>query len=171
MEMPIVKNLMDVLPEFYRLFNVICWIIGAVLVYVALMQAYTVSNGRTQQGVGAPITTFLVAIAILFLPSTWHALSETFFAGQNYSLLAYAPPRDNKSVAELILRVVEFIGAIGVLKGLLTAKAVGDGNSKEGGVGRAITYMVGGVLALNITTFGPMLASFVGLDLSWILPR
>jgi len=167
MDMPIVKNLMETLPQFYLLFNAICWITGVSLLFLAMSQVYEVSGGRSQKTLNVPITTFFVAVAFLFLPTTFGAMSATFFGG-NTNILAYSQPNNSKNIGELILRIVEFIGALGVRKGLLTAKAVGDGNAREGGVGRALTFMSGGILALNITTFGPLLAEFVGLDMSWI---
>lgn len=166
MDSEIVKKLLALIPSLYLVFNAVVYIMGAILIYIAMLQARTVSLGRSQKTIAAPITTFCVGILLIYLPTTIGMMSGTLFGG-GYSILAYAPPPSNANFQQLLLRAVEVVGAVGLVKGLLTAKSVGDGNAREGGTGRALTFVLGGVAALNITTLAPMLAQLVGLDVKW----
>jgi intracellular multiplication protein IcmC len=167
----LLANFNDAVGGFYNLLNACFYLIGGIFALLTGWELKSVQDSRGQKTYTMVIVTFLTAVIFLYLPTALDVASTTLFNGMDRHNPLSTNLTDNGGFAAgaaAVMRFIEMVGLIAFGRGWFILRAVSQGRANEGGTGRAITHMVGGILAVNITTFGPMLGKFVGLDLSWI---
>jgi intracellular multiplication protein IcmC len=152
-------------PAFFVL-SVICYILGLVIMFqslVRLSRASQFSGGfsPTQSLYAGPLVGFIIAGALIGLPDTWRAFNETIFTGTGatnilaYDGVAFASvvgvpiPSNFDLFMTVLVLIVQFIGWIAFVRGLLMIKRAAEG-SGQASYGTAITHIFGGVLAANL---------------------
>ncbi len=153
------------LGDFHVLVVAIAWATGITAIVIGARAA----AGRAEQGPGAggwagAISWILTGVALLSLPTLLDVLSQSVIRDSWESvgveifstapeLLSALDGRATEATIVGILRIVQFLGVIAVFRGLLLLNA----SVQPGGqptVGAGLTFVAGGVLALNI---GPVL--------------
>jgi hypothetical protein len=154
---------------FYDLFRAVAWMIGVILAMLTAWEIKQVQDSRGQKTYTQAIFTFMAAVAFMYMPELTESFGYTAFGSTYRNPLAEDVLSDNglSKVAAPLVRFVELVGYIAFARGWLIFRAIGQGQAREGATGRAITHMVGGILAVNIVIFGPTLGEFAGLDLKW----
>lgn len=150
------------LPGLYFALEVICGVIGFILVLLGLrllVSDWTNQRGGLAARVGARIA---VGVLLIHLTTVLASMTETIFADaktleQPYvgEILAY----DNNAVqdateqarlmVEAILAWIRFMGWVGLAYGVSRLVALADGRN-DVSTGAAVTQIIGGVLAANI---------------------
>ncbi len=171
-----IQRVSDIVPPLQALLVAFCFIAGTVLlirgVLIAAQHGDTPSRFVSgSHSKGAVIAHWVIGAFLLGLPAVVGASLETLFmtstAAQPTEIFAYAPEamqsmtNDNaRSIVVALLRIVQIIGLIGMIRGLflLNAAPVHPGS---GLVGKGATHLIGGTLAINIVVFVGMIESLV----------
>lgn len=154
------------LGEFYLLVVVIAWATGITAIVIGARAA----AARAEQGPGSggwagAIAWMLAGFALMSLPALLDVLSRSVIRDSWKSvgaeIFSTAPELlsgFDGSAAETtilgILRIVQFLGVIAIFRGILLLNASAQ-PGQQPTVGAGLTFVAGGVLALNI---GPVLA-------------
>lgn len=108
---------------------------------------------NVDSGIAGPLLMMFVGAALIFSPQFIEVINNTFFAQSEVQELAYtAGDADIFSQYKDLLRIVQFIGLIALLRGfLILSKATGQG-VQPGTISKGFMHIFGGVLAVNIMT-------------------
>ena len=119
-----------------------------------------------------PLVGFVIAGALIGLPDTWAAFNSSIFDDRaETSILAYRGVAFNQltlgtnnfgvtvnaddtfeAFVEVIVLIIQFIGWIAFVRGLLMIKRAAEG-SGQASYGTAVTHILGGILAANLIAF------------------
>lgn len=171
-----IERVSALVPPFQALAVAFCFIAGAVFLVRGILIAAQFGDVPSRYASGghgrnAVIAHWVIGSMLLALPSVVGATLETLFltstAAQPTEIFAYAPEamqtmtnENARTIVIALLRIVQFIGLIGLIRGLflLNAAPVHPGS---GLVARGATHLVGGTLAVNIVVFVGMIESLV----------
>jgi intracellular multiplication protein IcmC len=152
-----------------RLVTALSYLLGVTFIFRAVFQLKQYGEMTVMRASGTsikgPMILFVVGAALLFFPSTKSALlMSTFGYGQQQQLqyvIPGAPLLDSNSLKGL-LHMIQLVGFISFLRGW-TQLAHLSNPSGQYSVGKALTHIIGGIMAINIqgttemlqATFGP----------------
>ncbi len=173
-----VGRVQALVPPFESLVLAFCFISGIVLIIRGIMIAARSDAGQMaslaygDRSIAAIVLGHLVVgFLLIALPQTvMTSLATLFGDGEQVSptmIFAYAPellePASTEAARKLIialLYVVQFIGLVGLVRGLFLLNQAPQ-HPGSGLVGRGVTHLVGGALAMNIVVFVGMIESLV----------
>lgn len=157
------------IPGIMGLINLSALAVGAFLIIKALLLLPQLEQGRVEGGKilwmlasGVALWSILPMISVAFgtlgmgsfnASSTSNILTSQFASSANGSF--------DKSISS-VLAFVQMIGLIAFFRGTLILKAMGD--NKDGSMGRALTHIMGGAAAMNITWTVGVLAKSIGFQ-------
>ena len=138
-------------PNLWRLTTAAAYLIGFIFMFRSVRGFKEYGEGSRSHGgmhgVKMPIVLFVVGCALIFTPSTVNVLMmSTFGYG---SPLAYPETGGKWNQYRNVFLLINLIGAISFIRGWVMIV----GASHQGGhssMGKAITHIVGGLLAINI---------------------
>ncbi len=150
--------------QFELLVIGVALICGIVFMVIGLRRAALRAEMGPGQGSWAgPISWLLAGIVLIALPRFLTVLSQSVFADplqrEVGDILALAPDmvsffQEDMSLQTIqgILRVVQLIGLIAVVRGIfILNSAVQPGT--QAGIGAGITHLIGGIFAYNVVLF------------------
>ena len=164
----IVRNLVEDLPFFYRFLSYLSYVIGVVLGIVALRALARRSEmGPNGGSWGSPVATLIIASIFVSIPAFWQALTATFFGDGTAvpdaaAIFGYAPATlgmfeegsPGRQLITGIVAIVQFIGLIAVIRGLLMLnKAAQGGGGGQSTFGPGVTFVIAGIMAINFPIF------------------
>lgn len=165
----LVTRLADLVPPAQSLVVASCFILGLILAFSAIRGFVNASENRGS--FYPPLTAFVVAVLLVSLSQTISAfLMSLFQVDQTVAsseIFAYAPellaPVNNEQAKQIIialLRVVQFIGLLGFIRGLfMLNKSVSA--PKQGLAAFGTTHLIAGILAMNIVMFVGMIEKLI----------
>lgn len=147
-------NLSNSYPALWRLITAICYVSGIALMLRAVYQLKAYGELRTmmstQTSLKVPIVMMVAAVVLMFIPTAFQVVLKTGF--QYTSPLSYNQATTSISpiAMKAIVGLVQIIGVISFIRGWM--HLVGNAQQPGGqhSFGRAMTHIVGGVLAINI---------------------
>ena len=160
----VIARLQQYVSQFELLVFGISLICGIVFLMVGLRRAALRAElGAGQGSWAAPISWFLAGTILIALPQFLAVLSQTVFANpvqrEVTDITALAPDlvslfqRDmSLQTIEGILRVVQLVGLIAVVRGIFILNSSFQPGSSAG-IGAGITHLIGGIAAFNIVLF------------------
>jgi len=165
-----IVNIGNLTPDLHVLLAAVCWAMGVFFTVQALLTAIRVADGRDNRGWGAPITQIVIGALLLGAPSLYQALGLSILgeAAPTYTSLrpgASGGLNLNAKGQQALLavyRIVQFIGVVGIVKGLLILKAVGE-HRGSATAGSGWTFIVAGVAAANIQLVVVLFAELLGV--------
>jgi hypothetical protein len=140
-----------------------CQLAGVCLAILGIFSLPKAMEGRGQVTLKTPIWTFLSGILLYQIGSTIGTVADTFAMSGGGSLLTAGSGGSGSigawsaSAITSVLGFVQILGLIASARGILIIKAVQTGESRDG-MGRAVTHLIGGALAINIKWTVGMLA-------------
>lgn len=156
------------------LMNMVRWaafLIGIIISSIAIMKfkEHSESGGRVK--LGTPIFLTVIGACLLAFPGSVSTVTETLALGSNSATELTRVP-DGGGVPGMaaalagILLFIKLIGHIAFVRGFLLLKNLAEGQ-QGAGLGRALTHIFGGAMAININaTVGILAATFApGMDL------
>jgi len=169
----ILDNLVAVVPSFSAFLSALCWVVGAVFIISAVLQAsrrydYGISQGSWR----APITEFAVGLCFIAFPSMVAAMVGTFFGSTEIasaeSIFQHAPKMtgiftDSSSqriVTNLVI-VVKVVGFIGFMRGLYLLNLASAGSGGARTYGQGMTFIIASTMAINFPLFVMVMESLV----------
>ena len=158
----------DLVPGLMLLLLAVCWLLGLLAVAAGLLRLKRHADGAGAPNAAGTALTFLLAAALLALPSFLEATSGTLFgtpppAGRH---LAWAPLPESGAFAAAIgaaVVVVRIVGLIAFIQGWFVLRDAADG--RGGGFAMGIGRIVGGALCWHIVPFVEAVQRSLGLEL------
>lgn len=158
-------NLAKTVPGLMQLVTAIAYVMGMIFIIKGLLGLKDHGDARSSGGKGGikvPITWIAVGTMLLYLPSSVEAGLTTFWSDPApFSYLAGSDDQWIEFVNSVFL-IVQLIGTIAFIRGLVLLAHSGEGH-QQGGVGKAITHIVGGILLINLYQFLQAVFSTLGL--------
>lgn len=164
----IIKHLHDQLPDFWRLTTAVTFVMGLFFAFRSFFEFKIYGEMRVMMShstnVMKPLSTLVVAIILLFWPDVVQHAMVTFFQEKR----PWTPEGhgfDPTSIYVMIGQVVQLLGFIAFIRGwILLARAAHQGGQQPGIIGKGITHIVGGVLAINIFETWRIIQATFGLS-------
>lgn len=153
----ILVNLSSSLPPIWRLVTGLSYLLGIGFLMRAIYSLKIYGDQRTQMSanpsIKTPLIFFVVGGALLYLPSTKAVVMETIFAYSNPMPLSYVSevPLVSTQVVAIVMQIIQLVGMISFIRGfLILSHAVSQTHSSQHTFGKAMTHIIGGILAINI---------------------
>ena len=146
------------LPEMTALVTSLMYIVGFWIIFrsvYGLREAAESKQMMSQKtGIFKPIMGLIAGGALVFFPQAIHMAMGTFYAQTiPKSIISYTQniQSDNKQLVTDILRFIQFIGLVAFFRGWIIISNLGEQSQAQGsGLGKALTHLIGGTLAMNI---------------------
>ena len=157
--------------EIESLLRVVFYVVGILFVIQALRQCAHRSEIGLQAGSWSkPITTFMIGLLFVVLPTTIGFLSKTLFDQPpsynpssifeyDFTILAPVNSGYSREIIELVIRFIQLIGLIAVLRGLLLFNQISTQGSRV--VGPGFTFLFAGVLAISFPEFWGLIVNLM----------
>lgn len=153
------------LPDILQFVWVLFFFLGVVFAIKGLMAAAKRQEmGAGQGSWSGPLMMFTTGVLFVAMPGLMNTLSATFF-GLNTpptaeSIFAYAPATigildgaEARSLIVGITLVVQFVGLIGIARGLYLLNQSAQGGQGPSTFGPGLTFVIAGALATNFPIF------------------
>jgi intracellular multiplication protein IcmC len=167
----ILNNIASQLGPWFYVVTAGAYIMGAGLffraIYVLKIYGQGMSMMSSQANLKEPLILLVVAITFLYLPSMLQVMLDTTF-GEGSRILAYDEMRGATSgyAAKLgmrsLLYIVQFIGLVSFIRGLLIISKAANHGSQQNTMGKGFTHMVAGILGLNVIATWNILSATLG---------
>jgi len=161
----IIDNLVALLPQFELLLAGLFWFIGIIFVARSLLAAARkVEAPNSVPGWTGPLSLFAIGVAFIAFPSTAGSLMTSLFgsgeAASPDAIFEYAPsmtaPMADGNGAKIltgIVTVVQFVGIIGMARGLYLLNASANGTGQARTFGPGLTFLIASTIAMNFPVF------------------
>ncbi len=148
-----ITNLASQMPALMRMLTAFCYVIGLFFMWSGVYGLKQYGDLRTMTSSNTDIRTPLIKLAIgvafIYFPSTISTGMETLFATS--SPLAYSSSGDQTEaqIISAVIAVMKVVGVIAVMRGLFFLSKAGS-QGQPGMVGKGVTHLIAGILAINI---------------------
>ena len=166
----IMRNLNQSLPPIQNLIFGFSYMSGIMFLFRGVFRLKVYGDTRTmmssQASIKEPLILLLVGAIFFYIPSGIGVLLNTTFGSDNplsYSDWA-AAGTINSQTAISILNLVRVIGLMTFIKGWFVLSKSGGGQQGNG-MGKALTHIIGGLLAINIVGTMNVVTSTLGLSI------
>jgi hypothetical protein len=149
-------------------------VIGIFLVSSSIFAWTKTMEDSSRNSMKVPLSLFFSGIIIFQIGDALKTMEDTFgMSGRNILSSAAGGGQNGAAVILAVLGFVQIIGFIAFIRGFLILQKYSSGEARDG-MGRAITHIAGGVMAVNIKwtiamlvqTFAPdMAGTFTDLGL------
>ena len=160
-------NLSRSYPALWFMLTGACYVIGFAFAMRGVYYLKQYGEMRTMMAsntsLKTPIAFFIVAAVLIYTPAGFHILSRTVFGYS--SPLAYSDVTSgmNPVVLGAITGLVSIIGLIAFIRGWLILVANAEHPGGQATLGKALTHIIGGLLAMNILGVVDIIWSTFGL--------
>lgn len=154
------------IPNLMRLVTSIAFVLGFVLIIRGIIKLKHFGESRTmmseEHSIMVPITYIAIGAMLIYLPSTVQVGMSTFWSEPNpYGYVEYTDQWG--SFIRICFMVVQLIGTIAFIRGLLILSHSGGRHGQQGTFSRGLTHIIGGILCINIYQFVQVILATFGL--------
>ncbi len=164
-------NLSQSLPPIWKLVTAISYLLGIGFIMRAVYALKIYGDMRTQASqnpsIKTPLIFFVVGAALIFLPSTKSVVLTTIFAYGTPQPLSYTSsnPLISTQIVAVVMQIVQLVGLISFIRGwMILAQATSGGGGQQHTFGKAMTHIIGGILAINVEGTKELLQATFGLS-------
>lgn len=163
----ILMNIQQAIPNLMRLVTAIAYVIGMAFIISGVMKLKHVGEMRTQMSYEHSIVTPIVQIAVgallLYLPSSVQVGMSSFWSDPNP--YGYITEKDQwQQFINVCFMVVQLIGTIAFIRGLVILSHVGGHGGHQGSLGKGLTHIIGGIFCINIYQFIQIIFATIGIN-------
>ena len=158
------QNLAPSLIGVQKLLTGAAYIMGIFFIYKGLMALKQVGEHRSHMSqhhtLKEPVSYILAGACLLFFPTALKIFLSTVFGSENimaYQSIQSSNPFFNSlfgptaSFGKDIVLFIQVVGIIAFIRGwVLLAKGASQGGHQQGGFGKALMHIFGGILAINV---------------------
>lgn len=166
--MQILINISNQINPIQRLVTAGAYILGLGFafkgIYSLKVYGQSVSMMSSQTTLKTPLMYLFVGAMLIYLPTAMNIMMQTTFG--TTSILSYTGAGSSYYGQGLraVLRLVQLIGVISFVRGwVILAQASGQGGHQGASFGKAMTHIIGGVLAVNIILFLRVMGKTTGI--------
>ncbi len=152
------ENLQTVIPDLARLIVAISYVAGIFFIVFSVIRLKIYGQMTvfmmSQASIGPTFAYMIVGIMLLFFPTMLDIMNVTLF-GYKYDsseLLMYFQdtPVRWSHIIDPLTALIQLFGFIAFLRGMIMLSKMGGQGSPPGTAGKAVTDIIGGILAINI---------------------
>jgi hypothetical protein len=158
-------NFATAVPNLMQLVTAATYILGMFFMIASIMGMKHFGEMRTmmsqEHGIVGPLVEFCVGAAMIYLPSTIKSGLSTFWVSPNPYAYLDAATDQYTTFINACYSIIQLIGVIAFIRGLIILKNVGSGRSQDT-IGKAAAHITGGVMCINMYTTIEMLQATVG---------
>lgn len=162
-QVDVLQNIASNMQSVEKLVSAVAYLIGIALAVKAIYSLKTYGEARTMMSsnssIKEPLTYFLVAAMLIYLPTGFQVLMNSTFGYSN--VLAYAPINSNNSTLDILFGqdsavgaslaiIIQTIGLIAFVRGWVLISRSSAQGQPPGGTGKGLVHVFGGILAMNI---------------------
>jgi intracellular multiplication protein IcmC len=149
------------------LVTAIAYVLGMYFIFTAIVKFKHFGESRTmmssEHSIMTPIIMLAVGTALLYLPSSVQVGMSTFWTNPNP--YAYVEQQDQWSqFINGCFIVIQLIGTIAFIRGLVLLSHVGGHQSSQGNFGKGLTQVIAGVFCINIYQFVQVILATIGIQ-------
>ncbi len=162
-------NLSQSFPPIWHMITGISYLMGIAFIMRAIYQLKIYGEGRTmmsgQASLKGPVIYFFVGGMLLWFPSSRALIMTTIFGYGTEEPLSYVTsnPLWNEQSVEVLMQIVQIVGLISFIRGWVFLAHAAQPSSGQPVFGKAMTHIVGGILAINIEGTREMLMNTFGV--------
>jgi intracellular multiplication protein IcmC len=156
-------------PNIYRLITALSYLMGIAFIFRGIYQLKVYGDLRTMMSVQtnfkATMMVFFAGTALLYAPTAFQSMMLSTFATTNViDPMSYVPASNLSTflASQAVLRFIQLIGTISFIKGWVSLTHVSNPNGRST-MGKAVTHIVAGLLAINIEGTKEMLEASLGI--------
>ncbi len=159
----------DQFPNIYRLITALAYLMGIAFIFRGVYQLKVYGDLRTMMSVQtnfkATMMVFFAGTALLYAPTAFKSMMLSTFATTDVlDPMSYAPAHNLSTLlaSRAVLLFVQLIGTISFIKGWVSLTHVSNPNGRSS-MGKAVTHIVAGLLAINIEGTREILKASFGM--------
>ncbi|SRR5579883_2401833 len=153
------ENFAKSIPDLMMFVTALAYVMGMWFIVKGLLSLKQYGESRTQGSsqheLKGPMIYLFVGAALLYLPTTVMYSTNTFWI--TTTPYAYQDALDQtdpwQDLIYTVFQVVELIGVIAFIRGLIILTHLGQGSAQPGSFGRAMAHIIGGIFCINIYFF------------------
>jgi intracellular multiplication protein IcmC len=150
-------DLSTMLTNFMRLVTSVAYVMGMWFVYRGILELKEFGEQRTQNSTHTKLSGTLIQIIVgtllLYLPSAIQSGLNTFWMSPN----PYGYVQETQDQWSFVIQsgyiVIQLIGTISFIRGLLILNQMSESGGGHGAAGRGLTHIIAGVLCINLYDF------------------
>lgn len=149
------QNLAASIPALQDLVASLAYLIGLSFVGNALYKLRMIGDYRHMMSqptdLKGPMGSLLIGVILLYLPSALDSVTYTLW-NKAEGLMAYSPTTGTPEFEEIVnvmFQIIRFVGLVAFIRGWMILAKLGD-HSNQGGIGKAVAHIFGGVMAYHI---------------------
>ncbi len=151
------ENFSATVPQFMQLVTAIAYVMGIWFVTMGISALKEFGESRTQMSahhsLKAPLIYLGVGALLLYLPSSVQTGLSTFWQDANpYGYVSEATDQWTTMYNDCFM-IVQLIGTISFVRGLVIFTKLAGHGGGEGGFGRGLTHVIAGILCINLNDF------------------
>lgn len=146
-------NLANTMPSLLRMFSAAAYILGFMLVLKGVYKLREYGEMRTsmssQTNLWAAIITLVMGSLLIFFVSSYKIGLQTLF-GYSSPLSYSEGSSSTDALVSSVVLIMQIVGVIAFIRGILLLNSAGGHSAQPGSIGKGLTFMIGGLLAINI---------------------
>ncbi len=164
------RNFATDVPSLMRLATALAYVVGMYFILIGIVKLKHAGESRTmtsqEHAMTEPMMYLIAGALLLYLPTSVQVGLSTFWSTPNpYGYLdnqnATGPWGDFYSIC---FSVVQFFGVVAFIRGVIMLSHLGGRGGHQGGIGKAMTHIIGGLFCINIYEFVKMVLATLGID-------
>lgn len=148
-----VVNISKTMPSFLKMLSAFAYIVGFGLVMKGIYKLKEYGEMRTamssQTNLWSAIITLVVGSLLIFFISSYQIGIQTLFGYSSPLTYAESTGATDELVSAVVL-IMQIVGVIAFIRGILLLNNAGSHNAQPGTIGKGLTFVIGGILAINI---------------------
>ncbi|NCT56156.1 MAG: type IV secretion protein IcmC [Legionella sp.] len=144
----ILKNLRESLAPIQMMLTGLAYVLGFALMLIAFTKFRKIANAghqsSSQEKLFVPVTYMGIGVGLIFLPSSFSVLANTFFGAAN--VLAYSAPNDYTELS-IMTFFIQTAGVLWFIRGSILLAHASEPGVQHGSKG--LTFIFAGILAMN----------------------
>lgn len=163
----ILANIQRNMPNLTRMVTAISYVMGLFMIISGVIKLKHVGEMRTQMSyehsIARPITQIVIGALLLYLPTSIQVGMSSFWTNPNP--YGYVIQQDQwAQFINVCFMVVQFIGVVAFIRGLIILSHLGGHGGHQGSLGRGLTHVIGGILCINIYQFLQVVLNTIGIQ-------
>jgi len=163
------ENINTQLPYLYALISGGVYIFGIVIFIRGVSKLREVaesSSGRAQRSsLTEPLAHMILGVALIYLPTSMDVMLATVYGTSAITPYSgYGPTGGSfNEMAQVIINIVQFVGFIAFVRGLILFHRLGTGQAQQGTFNKGFTHLIGGIIAINVVQFINIIGNTLGI--------
>ena len=152
-----IENLAETLPALMQLVTAFAYVMGFYMVIhgILLLKKFGESRSMmsTENSLKGPIAFLLVGAALIYLPTSINVGFSTFWTHPTPYGYDTGSEDPWSELLNACIMIIQLIGTIAFIRGLVILTHLGERGGQQGAFGKAMSHIVGGILAIDINDF------------------